>query len=120
MENFTEEEPKEIFGVPTMLMLPARNYRFKIVLEQCEIRIPRKGSYHELAPGVFDELHGRFNILDENILYCPSVTKVLFACAKYPALEPNQVFAPIAMIVEEEEVILIGQVLEFCDIDFSS
>lgn len=107
-----------VSGVPTMLMLPARNYKFKVVLEECEIRIPRSDIYKNLAPDFFDESAGGFNILDGNIFYFPSITKVLFAICKYPDLKSNQVFAPIAAIIEEEEVIIMGQVLEFVDLDF--
>jgi hypothetical protein len=108
-----------ISGVPTMLMLPARNYKFKVVLSECEIRIPRRGTYKDLAPDFFNEEAGQFELLENNVFYFPSITKVLFASMKYPDLQYNQVFAPVAAVVEEEEVVIIGQVLEFSDLEFA-
>lgn len=108
-----------ISGVPTMIMLPARNYKFKIVLEECEIRIPREGKYHEICPDFFGEDAGEFKILDNNAVYLPSVTKVLFAVGKYPDLPYNQVFAPIAIVLDGDDAIIIGQVLEFSDLEFA-
>jgi hypothetical protein len=108
-----------ISGVPTMLMLPARNYKFKVVLDECEIRIPRAGTYKDLAPDFFNEESGQFNIMDGNVFYFPSITKVLFATGKYPDLPYNQVFAPVAAVVEESDIVIIGQVLEFDDLEFA-
>jgi len=108
-----------ISGVPTMLMLPARNYKFRIVLDECEIRIPREGNYHTLCPDYFPEEAGEFRILDENAVYLPSLTKVLFAVGKYPELPTNQAFAPIAIVIDKEDAVIIGQVLEFSDLEFA-
>jgi hypothetical protein len=113
-----------ISGVPTMIMLPARNYKFKVVLNECEIRIPREGKYEDIDPEFFNEESGSFVILDDKSLdkklfFFPSITKVLFACKKYPDLPYNQVFAPVAAVIEETDVIIYGQVLEFADLEFA-
>lgn len=108
-----------ISGVPTMIMLPARNYKFKVVLDECEIRIPREGNYHTLCPDYFPEDAGEFRILDSNAAYLPSITKVLFAVGRYPDLPFNQVFAPIALVIDKDDVVIVGQVLEFSDLEFA-
>jgi hypothetical protein len=104
-----------INGIPTMLMFPPRNYKFRVVKNNVEITLPRKGSYNELCPEHAFGDDDRFNIYDEEgkILYFPSITKVLFASCKYPDLSYNQFFAPIALVVDENEVTVIGQVIEF-------
>jgi len=104
---------KYIKGTPPAVLLPAKNYVFKVEEEHYVIKIPRKGSYHTLAPTVFEADSGDFNIYDEEskIIYLPSITKVLFAVNKYPDLKFNQFFVPYALQIEEEEVIITGQVI---------
>jgi len=100
-------------GTPPMIFLPAKSYVFKINDEHHSIRIPRKGKYSDLAPEIFDDADGEFSIYDEGskILFTPSITKVLFASAKYPKLKFNQFFSPYSIRFEDEEVIITGQVL---------
>jgi hypothetical protein len=107
-------EEQYIKGTPPMALLPAKNYVFKINDENYEIRIPRKGNYHDLAPDFFPEDAGEFNILDEesNILYIPSITKVLFATSKYPEMKFNQFFVPYVIKFGTDEVVLVGQVMD--------
>jgi hypothetical protein len=101
-----------------MVMLPARNYYYKIIKEQHSISIPRKGSYDDLLEeenkGIFNNVDGEFNIFDENnnILYLPSITKVLFATKQYPDLPQNHLFIPVFLIFLEEEVKVVGQIVE--------
>lgn len=103
-------------GVPTMCLLPLNNTKFKVV-SSFGISIPRSGVYNELAPEVFDETFGAFNLLtDNNILYIPAITKVLLATNKYPKLEANQVFAPSVVSFEDDVVIIEGTILEILNI----
>lgn len=101
-------------GTPTMVMFPARNYNFRVTKTEYTITIPRKGNYQEIAPEVFDEKDGDFMVFDEEnaVLYMPAITKILFAVEKYPALENNQLFAPIALLLDDDEVRIVGQVIE--------
>lgn len=107
-------EDQFIKGTPPMVLFPAKNYVFKINDDNYEIRIPRRGDYHDLAPSFFPEDSGEFDILDEKskILYVPSITKVLFATSKYPDLNFNQFFVPYVLKFEETEVIIVGQIIE--------
>jgi hypothetical protein len=101
-------------GTPPAVLLPARNFRFKIVNDNVTININREGSYFDLAPEVFNEGDGSFNILDESnsIIYIPSITKVLFAQHRYPAMESNQLFVLIALKFKKESVDVMGQIIE--------
>jgi len=102
----------KIIGTPTMMLLPARNYKFKVYPEEYDIVIPRKGFYKDFDDEMYSEEDGEFSILDNDVLYIPSISKVLFATSKYPDLKDNQAFNPIALVVEEDEVRIIGNVIE--------
>ena len=102
-------------GLPTLALLPANNIKFKQVKE-LKITIPRSGNYKELNPVAFDINSGEFNLLHDDILYVPSITKVLLATAKYPMLEHNQIFAPAILIFDDDEVEIRGSVLEILSI----
>lgn len=101
-------------GTPTMVLLPARNYRFKILEGEHIITIPRKGTYHGLDDKYFAKDDGEFCLLDseKSIMYLPAITKVLFATKKYPDLKGNQLFAPLALRFNEDTVDVLGQVIE--------
>ena len=107
-------EDKYIKGTPSMIMLPAKNYVFKINEEHYEIRLPMKGNYHDLAPDFFPEDAGEFNIFDEEhkLIFLSSINKVLFATKQYPDMKFNQFFIPSILKFEKDEVILIGQVMD--------
>lgn len=105
-------EPKTIKGTPPAVLLPAKNYVFQILSDHYIIEIPRKGNYRDLAPDFFAEDSGEFDILNEdNVLFLPSITKVLFATKKYPDLDFNQLFVPHTIEFKEESVVVIGQVI---------
>lgn len=101
-------------GTPTMVMFPPRNFQFRVSKEEHKITIPRKGNYHAIAPEVFTEEEGDFMVYDEDnaVMYLPAITKILFAVEKYPALANNQLFAPIALLFNDDTVDIIGQVVE--------
>ena len=105
---------KSNFGTPTMVLMPARNYHFRVLKQELKITLPRSGKYVDIAPDVFKEEDGEFMLYDEEskVMYLPAITKVLFAAAKYPDLENHQLFAHIALIFNDKEVDIIGQVVE--------
>jgi len=115
-ENFTKA-----VGTPTALLLPARNYKFVVFNEEYKITIPRKGKYVDLDPEMFSEDDGEFEVLqsiqdkkgnDAKFIYIPELSKLLFATGQYPALDDTQAFVPLALIVKEEGVEIIGQLIE--------
>jgi len=113
-----KSKDKEVtIGTPTMVLLPARNYCFNVVKAEHKITIPRKGSYKDLDSSFYSEEDGEFNLLgdEENTMFLPSISKVLFGVKKYPDLKSNQLFAPVAMIFRKNTVDIIGQVIEMLD-----
>lgn len=113
LSDLAGEESTHI-GTPTMVLMPARNYKFKVINKEIKITVPRKGTYYDLDKEFYTKAEGEFNIYDEAnaVMYIPSITKVLFGLKKYPALESNQLFAPIALVFNDDEVDVIGQVIE--------
>ena len=101
-------------GILNMVMFPQKQFRFIASDNEYKITIPKKGKYHELNPKIFGEEEGAFDILDKenDVLYIPSITKVLIATGKYPELGPMQVFAPKFLLINEDTVDIIGQILE--------
>lgn len=100
-------------GTPPLCAVAARDYLFRVNDDSYIIELPRKGAYNEVAPEVFKEEDGEFNIYDEDskILYLPSITKVMFATGKYPSLEVNQLFVPYSLKINEHTVSIVGQVV---------
>ena len=106
-------------GTPTMVLLPSRNYHFRVLDEEHKITVPKEGKYHDLAPELFTEEEGAFCLLDKenDVMYMPAISKVLFATEQYPDLENNQLFAPIALVFNKSTVDIIGQVVEILPIN---
>ncbi len=103
-------------GLPTLSLLPLANTRFKVV-GSTKIILPREGSYYKLSPKVFSEEHGDFKVLDNNVLYLPSITKVLLATNNYPRLKQNQIFSPYSFEFTDDSVIIQGSVLEILSVE---
>lgn len=112
--NITEEVN---VGTPTLVLLPAVNYLFKVLKKEHKITVPRKGVYSEIDPELYTKEDGEFMLLDEKskVMYLPAISKVLFALKKYPDLKPNQLFAPVAFVFKKKEVDIIGQVIEMIE-----
>ncbi len=108
-------ENEAYIGLPTMCLLPINKTRFKVV-KNLRLEVVRKGSYHELSPKIFDKDSGDFNLLDNDVLYIPSITKVLLAEGKYPELKENQIFSPLSLTFTDETVIIEGMILEIINI----
>jgi hypothetical protein len=101
------------FGVLSMVMLPAKDDTFLTDNKRYMITIPRRGKYKDIDPDFFDEGDGEFDILnDKNILFLPSIIRVLYAAKQYPNLKESQLFVPISLKFKETEVDIIGQVVE--------
>lgn len=108
----------KVIGTPTLLLLPARNYKFKVFERDFSITVPRYGEYEKLSPELFSKEDGEFYFLqhsdehEADILYLPALSKLLFATGQYPDLEDNQAFTPIAFVVREDEVEIVGNLIE--------
>ena len=112
------EEFKKVIGTPTMMLLPARNYTFKVFEQEHSIIIPRKGTYKDFDDKVFSEKDGDFEVMpyveeeQANVLYLPALSKILFATGKYPRLLDDQAFIPYAMVIREDEVEVVGSIIQ--------
>lgn len=106
-------------GTPSMVLMPARNYAFKVSNKTYVISIPRKGEYHEVAPELFSKEDGGFDLFDarKKIMYLPAISKVLFAANKYPDLKNNQLFAPISLVFKKDTVEISGQIINMVETD---
>lgn len=106
-------------GTPTIALLAAKNYRFTVHSEEHKITVPRSGSYHELDPSTYKKEDGEFMLFDEKskVMYLPAISKVLFATKQYPDLKPTQIFAPMAFVFKDDEVDIIGQVIEMLPVE---
>ena len=114
VEQFMKVPNDEVqFGTPPAALLPARNFPFKVLPGEHKITVPRQGKYNELAPDIFKEEDGSFMLFDEesNTMFLPALTKVLFGTSKYPDLQGNQLFLPLALVFNEDTVDIIGQVI---------
>lgn len=117
MKNEKSEKYVKVKGVPGALLLPAREFKFKVFHGNFVITIPRKGLYKELDSTFFGDNDGEFHFLKDDTLYIPALTKVLFACKKYPDLEDNQAFVILAIkFVDDEKVDIIGNLIEFLEV----
>jgi len=117
-KKIEDESLIKVIGTPTMMLLPARNYKFKVYQKDYSIKIPRRGAYKDFDDKLFSEEDGQFDILthDEKAdfynLYMPSISKVLFAALRYPDLKDNQAFTPLVLIIKKDEVEIIGNIIE--------
>lgn len=109
---------KKVIGTPTMMMLPARNYTFNVSDEYHSIILPRRGKYIDFDDKLFTEEDGEFNILnqvkgqDGQVLFMPSLSKVMFATSQYPDLKDDQAFIPVTIIIRKDEVEVIGNIIQ--------
>lgn len=112
------EEEKTQVGTPSMVLLPSRNFRFKVSDKSYTITVPRKGSYYGLDPSFFSEEDGEFELYNEEkgIMYLPAISKVLFGSKLYPDLENHQLFAPISLVFKKDVVEISGYIIDMLDV----
>jgi len=120
MARKKEKKPKsqDVVGTPTPMMLPARNYKFKVYDQEYTVTVPREGKYVDLDDKMFTEEDGEFNLMQysrkekAHILYLPTLSRVLFATSQYPDLEDNQAFTPVALVIKKDVVEIVGNLIE--------
>lgn len=109
---------QDVVGTPTLMMLPARNYKFRVSDQEFTVTVPRQGKYVDLDNELFDEEDGEFNLMQNSkkdnaqVVYLPALTKILFATAQYPDLEDTQAFTPIALVIKKDKVDIVGKLIE--------
>jgi len=110
-------EFQEVVGTPTALLLPARMYRFKVYTQEHAVEVPKSGTYVDLDKKSFTKEDGNFNLLQttdegEQIVYFPAISKVLFGTNQYPELKDGEAFAPVALIIKDDKVTIVGNMIE--------
>lgn len=113
-----KSEFQDVVGTPTLMLLPARNYKFKVYDKDYSVTVPRKGKYVDLDDKMFTEKDGDFNIMQYSrkdkaqIVYLPDLSRVMFATSQYPDLKDTQAFTPIALVIKKDTVEIVGNVIE--------
>lgn len=115
-EKFTEE-----FGTPTLMLLPARNYKFRVYEDKFVIKVPRNGALKDLDSEFFKDDDTKFEFLHYDeikktyMVPMSFISQILFATAQYPDLQDTQAFLPSALIIGEDEVTIIGKLIEMIE-----
>jgi hypothetical protein len=120
MAKKKEQIPKfqDVVGTPTLMILPARNYKFRVYDKEFSVTIPRKGKYVDLDSEMFTEEDGDFNIMQYSrkdkaqVVYLPDLSRVMFATSQYPDLKDTQAFTPIALVIKKDTVEIVGNIIE--------
>ena len=112
--NWSEETT--LVGIPTMALLPSKNFYFKVLNDKHKFTIPNSGNFYDLDPDFFDQDSGSFEIIGKDIVNISTITKVLFGAKKYPDLKSNQLFCPISMIINKNTIDIFGQVIEMLEV----
>lgn len=111
MSDYVMEFGDFILGIPTMGLVCAKNYKFRISNDTFKIVLPNKGKYTDFDSEFFSEEDGSFEIYDGTSFNVSTLSRVLFAVKSYPDLKENQLFCPLKVTFEEETVVIYGQVV---------
>lgn len=111
--NAEEADGAMLMGIPTLALLPAKNFYFNVSREKYKMVIPRKGKFVEIDPAFYSEEDGDFSVVsdDGKTFNIATITKVLFATKRYPDLKDNQLLCPVALVVVEDKVEIFAQVV---------
>ena len=109
--NWSKEQT--IVGIPTLALLPSKDFYFKVNKDKHKITIPKSGKYKDLDKDYFSDEDGDFVVIDENnsVCYLSLITKILFATNKYPSLKYNELFCPLALSINDKTIDIFGQTI---------
>ena len=102
---------------PGFLLLPAQEYEWE-VKQKVEIRLPRRGKISDLSGPTYlvgntpFSTEDDFSVYEDNLVLFWELIRVLFAQSQYPALEPDECLAVVALQFSEDEVIVHGEVIK--------
>jgi len=117
-EKVSNTEDIDIVGIPTMALMPSKNYHFKVLADKYKITVNKSGKYLDLDEEFFSEEDGSYTVVSEDgsVFNIAALTKILFGEKKYPSLKGNQLFCPISLVVNEDTVDIFGQVVEMIEV----
>lgn len=113
--NKQEDLTGTLQGLPTLALLPARQFTFSVSEDTFMFKMPNKGKFSEVDTEFFAEDPGEFEIFSEGNVNISILTKVLFATRQYPDMADNQLFCPINFKLDGEEVVIYGQLVTLKD-----
>ena len=111
----SETTETTLVGIPTMCLLPPKNFYFSVSEKKHKLTIPKKGNYYDIDKDYFEKDDGSFSIIDNEVINISAITKVLFGSKQYPDLKSNQLFCPSTMIVNKDTIDIFGQVVEMLE-----
>lgn len=117
---FNDLKSITVVGTPTLIFLPARNYKFKVYEQAFSVTLPKEGKYFDIDPEFIKDQSAEFNLLQEFAgekgkeirISIADISRVLFVTEQYPDLKDGQAFAPIGLIVRDNEVEVVGNIIE--------
>lgn len=109
--NKQEELNETLQGIPTLALLPAKQFSFTVSTDKYMFKVPNKGKFSEIDPEFFIDDDSEYEIYSEGNVNISIMTKVLFATHQYPELAPNQLFCPINFALEGDDLVMYGQIV---------
>jgi hypothetical protein len=115
--NVSWSEESTLVGIPTMALMPAKNFYFKVLDAKHKITLKREGAFADLDSDFFSKDDGSFIIVndDKTVINIANITKVLFGSSKYADLKENQLFCPISVVINKDTVDIFGQVVDMLE-----
>lgn len=105
-------EKDVVVGTPPMVMLPAGQYKYTVDKQYYKINIPKRIKVEpKEGEEVKEEQFLEFSFDNENI-FLPLLTRMMFLASRYPDLKENQMFVPVSIAIVEDEVEIVGQLVE--------
>jgi hypothetical protein len=108
-------------GLPSLCLLPARDYKLILGEDDYIITVPKKGNFKDIIDSSdfvgIEAFDGEFTVYDDEsgIFYPPVFTSVALALEVYPSLVNDassfQIFSVKAVVSKGEEVSIIGEVV---------
>lgn len=104
-------------GISGLVLLPAKEYEWELKSRHT-IEVPNSGKItdflreQELAAGTSIPGEDEFTINADGVFQLWELVRVLFADAKYPALEDGECFNVVALETNEDKVLVHGEIIK--------
>lgn len=100
-----------VVGTPSACFLPAASHTFNYVTGLTSLVVPVRGEYPEGAPR-----SGPFDVCPESgVIFFGTLLEALFGFGVYPDLEAHQRFVLSGVEVTDDEVRVVGRIIEFVE-----
>lgn len=108
-------------GISGLILLPAKEYEWELK-GRYAIEVPNTGKIeeflrdHELEAGTLIPGDNEFSIFSDGVFQLWELVRVLFADAKYPALEEGECFNVVALETDENIIRVHGEIIKLVGI----